>query len=232
MNRLLSLLLISSTLYFFACNNKKDKNYEPKPEAIYFDYQITGKEGDDNLTVMLQYRDGGEDGDAIAVGKVILDGEIVTVDSAKMTGFFYELHKPISSFSGKHTIVFTGADQKEYKEEFEFQPVVLVIVVADSIRRNEPGIDSIVFVFEGLEFEDYVRVVLTDTSFDNDGINRVDTVVTGHLYITKADLEFLANGPIQLEFILKHERPVKNGTEAGGRLLITYSLKRDFFLKN
>ena len=227
MNRFLSLLLISSTLYFFACNNKKDKNYEPKPEAIYFDYQITGKEGDDNLTVMLQYRDGGEDGDAIAVGKVILDGEIVTVDSAKMTGFFYELHKPISSFSGKHTIVFTGADQKEYKEEFEFQPVVLLTAIADTIKKNE-----LVFSFQGMEAEDYIRVVLTDTSFYNDGINVVSTVSDGKLVISQSDLANIALGPVQLEFIREYERPVKNGTEAGGRLLITYSLKREFILKD
>ena len=227
MNRFLSLLLISSTLYFFACNNKKDKNYEPEPEAIYFDYQITGKEGDDNLTVMLQYRDGGEDGDAIAVGKVILDGEIVTVDSAKMTGFFYELHKPISSFSGKHTIVFTGADQKEYKEEFEFQPVVLLTAIADTIKKNE-----LVFSFQGMEVEDYIRVVLTDTSFYNDGINVVSTVSDGKLVISQSDLENITPGPVQLEFIREYERPVKNGTEAGGRLLITYSLKREFILKD
>lgn len=227
MNRLLSLLLISSTLYFFACNNKKDKNYEPKPEAIYFDYQITGKEGDDNLTVMLQYRDGGEDGDAIAVGKVILDGEIVTVDSAKMTGFFYELHKPISSFSGKHTIVFTDADQKEYKEEFEFQPVDLLTAIADTIKKNE-----LVFSFQGMEAEDYIRVVLTDTSFYNDGINVVSTVSDGKLVISQSDLENITPGPVQLEFIREYERPVKNGTEAGGRLLITYSLKREFILIN
>ncbi len=227
MNRLLSLLLISSTLYFFACNNKKDKNYEPKPEAIYFDYQITGKEGDDNLTVMLQYRDGGEDGDAIAVGKVILDGEIVTVDSAKMTGFFYELHKPISSFSGKHTIVFTDADQKEYKEEFEFQPVVLLTAIADTIKKNE-----LVFSFQGMEAEDYIRVVLTDTSFYNDGINVVSTVSDGKLVISQSDLANIALGPVQLEFIREYERPVKNGTEAGGRLLITYSLKREFIMKD
>ena len=56
---------------------------------------------------------------------------------------------------------------------------------------------------------------MTDTSYANNGINRVDAVVNGRLVITKADLESLANGPVQLEFIREYERPVKNGTEEG-----------------
>jgi len=51
MNRVFPILLFSSTLSFFACNNKKDKVYSANPEAIYFEYQITGRESDDKLTV-------------------------------------------------------------------------------------------------------------------------------------------------------------------------------------
>jgi len=157
----------------------------------------------------------------------MLDGEIITRDSAKMTGYFYELHKPISTFSGKHTIVFTGADKKEYKEEFDFQPVVLLTPIADTIKRSE-----LVFAFQGLDAEDSIRVVLTDTSFFNDGTNMISTVINGKMVITQSDLENIAEGPVQLEFIREYERSVKNGTEAGGRVLITYSLKREFILKN
>lgn len=227
MNRFFSLLFISSVFSFIACNTKKDKEYNANPGAIYFDYEIIGKEGDDNLTVILQYRDGGKEGDAVAVNKVMLDGEIIMGDSAKMTGFFYELHKPISSFSGKHHIVFTDADNNEYKEEFEFQPVVLLTPIADTMQKAE-----LVFAFQGLEAEDHIRLVLTDTSFYNDGINMISTVINDKLVITQSDLENIAPGPVQLEFIREYERPVKTGTEAGGRLLITYSLKREFFLKN
>jgi|CXWL01.1.fsa_nt_gi hypothetical protein len=217
-------------IVFIACNNKKDKPYKTNPEAIWFDYKIIGEESDDNLTVMLQYRAGGEEGDAIAVGepgKVMLDGEAVPADSTKMTGTFYELHKPVAAFAGKHSIVFTNADKKEYREEFDFQPVVLATLLADTVLRRD-----LVFEFEGLEPEEYLRVLLTDTSFANDGINRVDTVLNSRLVITKTDLEYLANGPVQLEFIREYERPVKNGTKEGGRLLITYSLKREFILKD
>ncbi len=227
MNRLFSFLFIILSILFWGCNNKKDKNYAMNPDVLWFDYQVTGKEGNDNLTIMLQYKYGGEDGDAIAAGNVLLDGEILPADSTKMTGVFYELHKPIASFTGNHHILFTDFNNKQYKEEFNFQPVVLSVLIADTLQRSE-----LVFKLEGLEKEDYIRVLLTDTSFINNGINRVDKLINGNLLISKADLESLANGPVQLELIREQERMVKNATEEGGRLLITYSLKREFFLKD
>jgi 8-oxo-dGTP pyrophosphatase MutT (NUDIX family) len=222
-------VIMFSIVVLVSCiNADKEKANNTDPGHIYFDYKITGEEGDDNLTVMLQYREGGEDGDAIAPGgKVMLDEEMLEYDSTKMGGFFYELHKPIAAFTGKHHIVYTGTDKKEYKEEFEFRPVVLLTVLGDTLPRSEMIVE-----FEGLEPEDHLRVVLTDTSYYNDGINRVDTVINGRLVITRSDLESLAPGPIQLNFIREFERPVKNGTEEGGRLQIVYSLHREFFLKD
>ena len=99
--------------------------------------------------------------------------------------------------------------------------------VADTIQRNDFALE-----LEGLEAKDYIRLLMTDTSFINNGINRVDAVTNGHMMITKDDLETLANGPVQLELIREYERQVKNDTGARGRLLITYSLKREFFLKD
>ena len=231
MNRLYLFVFSVSSILFLNCNNKKGSD-EVNPDAVYFDYQITGKEGDDNLTILLQYRDGGQDGDAVSMGKVILDGELLPADSAKMSGIFYELHKPIAEFGGKHSIVFTDINKKEYKEEFSFQPIFLLTPVADTISRSKLVFDPIAIGFEGLEAKDFIRVLMTDTSFANNGINRVDAVSNGRLVITKDDLETLANGPVQVEFIREYEKPVKNGTDEGGRLLITYSLKREFFLKD
>jgi len=209
------------------CGCKASDKERTDPNYIYFDYKITAEEGNDNLTVMLQYRDG-EDGDATLIeepGNVLLDGEELSADSTKMSGFFYELHKPITAFTGKHSIIFTDYTGKEYKEDFDFQPLVLLTALADTIQRND-----LVFEFKELQPEDYVRVLLTDTSYINDGINRVDTVFNSRLSISKTDLESLANGPVQLEFIREYEQPVKNGTQEGGRLLIIYSLKREFIL--
>ena len=231
MNRLYLFVFSISSILFLNCNNKKGSD-EVNPDAVYFDYQITGNEGDDNLTVLLQYRDGGQNGDAVSMGKVILDGELLPADSAKMSGIFYELHKPIAEFGGKHSIVFTDINKKEYKEDFSFQPIFLLTPIADTISRSKLVFDQMAIGFEGLEAKDFIRVLMTDTSFANNGINRVDAVRNGRLVITKDDLETLANGPVQVEFIREYEKPVKNGTDEGGRLLIMYSLKREFFLKD
>ena len=221
-------VFIIAALFFSACKGKEDK-IALNPDSIFFDYKITAEEGDDNLTILLLYKDG-EDGSAMAIeepGKVMLDGQALTGDSTKMTGFFYETHQPIAGFTGKHNIVFTSSNKQEFKEEFDFKPIVLLSKMPDSLQR-----DDLVFEFEGLNSEDYIRVVMTDTSFEHDGINRVDTVLNGQLIISRDKLEGIANGPVQLEFIREYERPVKNGTEEGGRLQIIYSLKREFILRD
>lgn len=91
---------------------------------------------------------------------------------------FYELHKPIAAFAGKHSISFTDVHGKEYKEEFDFKPIVLLTQMADTAKR-----DDLIFEFAGLEPEDFVRVLLTDTSYINEGINEVYKVLNGRLAI-------------------------------------------------
>ncbi len=172
------------------CGNK-DKTGDSKfdPDNIFFDYKISGRETDDKLTVLLQFREGGEEGDAISIadwGKVALDGEILAGDSTKRTGFFYETHRPIADFSGKHSIILSGEDKEEYKEDFDFHRVELVTEIPDTLSREE-----LVLEFSGLEPQDQLRVLLIDTSVINDGINRVDTVQNGRLIITAEDLQKL-----------------------------------------
>ena len=224
-------------IFLFSCANNKepDSSDEVDPEAIYFDYQVRGEEGNDYITVLLQFRFGGENGGTLTLeepGKVELDGEVIAPDSSKITGAYYEIQKPIKVFTGRHSIVFTGSDKKIYKNEFDFQPLLLLTTIGDTLRRSDLVFDPIVIGFNGLNSEDYVRVLLTDTTFTGNGINRLDTVRNGRLLITKQELENIANGPVQLEFIREHERRVKNRMGERGKLQITYSLKREFILKD
>lgn len=230
MSQFFSLLFIIYSIFFFACNNKDDTGKSVDPDDLYFDYKIAGEEGNDTITILLQYRVAGIEGDAISIseiGKAELDGEPVPEDSTKMSGKFYEMYKPVSVFTGKHHIVFTDHDKKIYKEAFDFQPFTLLTQVADSLQRGK-----LVFEFGGLKPEESMTVLMTDTSFINEGISRVYKVQGGRLEITQTELESLSNGPVQLEFIKEQERPLKNGTGTGGRLMIIYRLKREFFLKN
>lgn len=224
------ILLICFSVISIACKNK-DKKFteEVNDDDIFFDYKISGEEGYDNLTILLKFKSGDKTGDAISaneIEEVKLDDEILIPDSSKMNGTFYELQKPIASFSGKHFIkVNTG--KKEYIEEVNFTPLDLLTTISEQINREDLVLD-----FSGLEIEDYVRVLLTDTSFFNDGINRIDTVRNNQLIIRKTDLDNLADGPILMEFIREFQRPVENGTEAGGRVRINYTLRRTFNLQD
>lgn len=214
-------------LLVVACNRENKKSRDPlSSDNIYLDYKVTATEGDDNLTILLQLRDGGDEEDGVnGALKMMLDGESILPDSTALGGIFYETHQPIESFAGPHEIVFQAADGKEYREKFTFQPVVLNTVIADTVYRSD-----LVFEFSGLEPGDRVRVLLTDTSFINDGVNRVEKLRDGKLVIDSSSLDRVANGPVLAEFIREFEQPIKDGTKAGGRLRITYALKREFFL--
>src|SRR3982751_3699325 len=118
MNRC-SILFLGIIVLLLASCRSKDKKAHMDTENTWFDYQISGEEGDDNLTVKLQFKNGWEEGDAFSVdepGKVVFDGQQLIADSAKMIGAFYEVNRPIDSFGGKHNIVFIDFNKNEFKE--------------------------------------------------------------------------------------------------------------------
>ncbi|MEO5947990.1 MAG: hypothetical protein ABIP79_14325, partial [Chitinophagaceae bacterium] len=114
-----------------------------------------------------------------------------------------------------------------YKEEINFSPISLTTAIPENISREDLVLD-----FAGLENEDHIRLLLTDTSFNNDGINRIQTILNNQMILSKKDLKVLADGPILLEFIREFERPLKNAGVAGGRVRINYTLRRSFNLQN
>ena len=118
----ISVLILISAIFLFSCTsdeigNSKDVN----PDAVFFDYKIWAEEEREDVTINLQYRMGGKNGTTLVLdepSKAMFDGEQLKVDSAKVTGAYYEVQKPFASFPGKHTISFTDLNKKEYKEEF------------------------------------------------------------------------------------------------------------------
>ena len=224
-------ICLGSVILLASCSsNEIGSIKDVNPDAVYFDYQVWAEEGKDDATINLQYRMGGKNGTTLVLdepSKVSLDSEQLKVDSATLTGAYYEVQRQIVSFTGKHTITFTDLNKKEYKEEFEFTPFTLEPDVPATVVRGD-----LIFNFKGLDPIDYLSVILTDTSFTSKDINDIDTVKNGRLVITADRLSALTNGPINLQFIRELEKPVKNGTQEGGRLYISYGLKREFELKN
>ena len=230
-NFFISALALTSIFFLFSCtSNEIGNSKDVNPDAVFFDYKIWAEETREDVTVNLQYRMGGKNGTTLVLdepSKVLFDGEQLKADSAKVTGAYYEIQKPFSSFAGKHTITFTDLNKKEYKEEFEFTPFTLDPDVPATLSRGD-----LVFTFKGLDSTDVLNVVLTDTSFTSADINDIDSVKNGRLVIPSHKLSALINGPINLQFFKEVTRPIKSSTKEGGKLFISYGLKREFELKD
>jgi len=217
------LLLIVSSCIDDTIRNRKSTN----PDAVFFDYIIRGDEDDSNVTLYLQFRIGGPNGYTLTLknpAKVELDGEVIPVDSAKLTGAYYEIQKPAETFIGKHTITFTDFNKKVHSQEFEYKPFSMETELQE-IQRGD-----LVFDLEGLEKEEYLHVSATDTSFTSRDIVEIDTVKDGKLVIPARKLRYLVNGPITLLLSKETQKIIKN--EIRGRVTVSYGLKREFDLKS
>jgi len=221
--------MLCATVALVGCtSNEIGYSKEVSPDAVYFDYNIWGDEESGNVTAKFQYRFGGPNGTTLVLedpAKVEFDGELLPVDSSRMNGAWYEVNRPVKNFNGRHLVLYTDGNKKLYKEEFEFKVFSLVAEIPKQVKR-----DDLVFELDGLAPGDFIKVLLTDTSFYSRGIDRLDTVHNGKIIITRQDLDNLKNGPISLEFYREDEKLLKEVTKEGGRLSISYGLRRVFEL--
>ena len=231
MTRTKCILLLAFVILLENCRwQEKSSEESSNPDSLFMDCRISGNQEDSLITVLLQFKQDDEEGDATRLQElsgVTLDGELFKTDSSRMTGFYYEIQKPLKTFTGGHEIVFSAANGKTYREKFSFQPFALL----DSLMNIRYG-DSLVLHFSGLEKEDYIRIVMADTSFPGRGINRVDTAKNGRIVISSLEMARLVPGPVQAIFARETEKPMEISTKAGGRLSIIYTFKKEFELGN
>jgi hypothetical protein len=207
------------------CKNKDEQKEEAASGDVFFDYRITGEDGNDSVTCFFQYRHGGPDGDAVIwpeKGKLVLDEEPLTADSAGLDGSYYEVRKPLNAFEGNHTILF-HMDGKGYKEEFGFHAFGLATELPEVINRKPFTIE-----LRGLPEKTSVRLVLVDTAFLSEDINGIYPVRNGQLSITTDMLSKLSDGPVSLQILWEDRRRLKSHTAAGGWITRAYSLSREF----
>lgn len=197
-------------------------------DRLYFDYTITAEEDAGYATCVFQFKEGGAEGKAVNIepARVELDGKELGTDSAKLSGFFYEVQKPIDSFAGKHTIAFTSPADKQYQNEFEFSPFTLEEELSEKIGRKPFSIQLRNFP----STEKTVRLLLLDTAFESSGFNDMVPVVDGKLTISEPVLRSVKAGPISLALYMEQEIPLQEKTMTGGKIFITYGLKREFEL--
>jgi hypothetical protein len=223
-----TVLFLGFTAIVAGCTNRDKIESAVDFDRLYFDYAVTAEEDAGYATCVFQFREGGEDGSAVNIepANVALDGGKIETDSAKLSGFFYEVQKSIDSFAGKHTIVFTTPNDKQYRNDFEFSPFTLEEELPEKITRKSFSIQLRNFP----STEKTIRLLLLDTAFESSGFNDMIPVVNGKVTIDEAILRSVKKGPISLALYMEQEIPLQERTMAGGRIFITYGLKRQFEL--
>jgi hypothetical protein len=216
------LLLVALT----SCSND-DARTTVAAEDVYLDYKVWAEEGREEVTCMLQFHEGGPEGASMALqapAGVWLDGQELQSDSARLTGAYYELQQPLQAFAGEHTIVFKDGSGGEHREVFTFQPITLQTQIGERLKRG-----PLKLKLQGLGENDKVRVLMVDTAFTTNDINRVQPVQNGAITLQPDELRHVSTGPVTLYIIKEEERPVQKEGR-GGKISITYGLKRDFDL--
>jgi hypothetical protein len=223
--------LLGCSLFAFSCDNMAEPDRISKTTAgtTYADYKVWAEEGQDEVTVRLQYHRGDIEGPAFALpppAKVLLDGEELVADSTRFNGVFYELSKPVGAFRGHHTITVVGADGKSQKETFEFTPFTLASELPANLKKKPFSI-----FLNGLPDDgSLVRVVIIDTDYESADVNEEIVPENGVVEVTEQHLSNLTKGPIVLEIYQEVERNISGNGHQTGRFSLTYGLRRQLSL--
>ncbi|HEY0041550.1 MAG TPA: hypothetical protein VGB71_12840 [Flavisolibacter sp.] len=210
-------------------NNKQDDPTAMHPDVIFHDYKLTADEDRGDVTMMLQYRLNGPEGEPFLLNepsKVSLDGIELKADSAKLAGTFYEFSRPIQDFRGSHTIIFTDSRGKEHKAAFAFEPFMLAEELSEQISKSPFAIKLADFPKDPTP----IRLVMIDTAYATTDVNEEMRIRDGIVPIDGQKLANLVKGPITLEVYREEEKPLQGISKKGGRISITYGLRRQFEL--
>lgn len=197
-------------------------------QSLFLEYQVWGDEEREYVTVLLQLRQKNNNGKTVKLnppGFVELDGEVLQPDSSRMSGYFYEALKPLSEFAGRHKITVADENKEQVSEEFEYTPFRLASSIGERV-----GKEGLSLRLSGLKAEDRVRVILVDTVFSTPDINEMLPVVSGRLEISGELLTSVRTGPVTLLLFKEEDRRIYHPAVSGGKIAVTYGLKREFDL--
>jgi hypothetical protein len=179
------------------------------------------------VNIWVQIKKFDEEGEVVLLdpGQVQLDNEPLLLDSARLSGAFYEIRKSIENFTNKHTLVITRNNGKKYSETFEWSPLLLDVDLSGAVTRG-----SLILPLRGVKENDQIRLNLIDTSFRTPDINDAFLVHNGQIQVGKEVLSKVANGPVTLELHKENEQKPDDASNIKGVIQSTYSLRREFDL--
>ena len=211
-------------LLFFAaaCNNDPQKKAAPPP--LFLQATVSVEEGKEYVTCLLQFKKGEGRGVRLnAPASVSVNGEPLQPDSAGRNGIYYEAFLHPEDL--QHSIIYTDESGARHTYAFTLQPLAL----GGEPARSGGGGD-LTIPLSGGTAQDTVQVILVDTSFETDDINDSFVAENGQLIIPADDLRDLAQGPAVLELQKEVRQPLKEENRTAGRLVVQYSLRREFDL--
>jgi len=220
--------LIAMTLA--SCKDDPGQQSPQKDYSIIMDVQFYGYEGTQEVTGLVSFHSLGNTYKSIFLphpARIEIDGMPFTLDSSSHSGVYFHMTSPLEEFWGEHILLITDEKGKQYQWPFHFPEVRLKTEIPAELTRSD-----LQFQLEGLSDSDRVRVFLEDTAFRSVGINRLDSPRNGAIHVSRAELEDLNNGPIQLELSREVSTRMQLYKPFHGSLGISYGIDRRFILKD
>jgi len=213
-----------------ACKSEKEREStsEMEPDGIFHDYQVNANEDTDSVTVLLYFREYDEFGYGLRLdtpATILFDGQAVPAYKLEIPGSYYEVNRYAPDFAGRHSIQYTDKRGQLAEIPFNYQPMQVVSELPAVLTS-----DSLLIQLSGVDSGDIVHIVLTDTTYAGEGIERLDTVYGGKILISAGELASLAPGPVQLELIRETSRELGEEGHMRGQLRTTYHIRREMTL--
>jgi len=193
-----------------------------KEDDLFFDYRISAEEGSDSASVLVQFKLRRISGPALTLdnkSSIKFDDDTIPLGRSKVTGTYYALTRSVNDISGKHTLTYTSSTGKSYITHFEFYPFSLVSALPDTIRNG-----GLTVHFTDLDSLDHLQIIITDTSFKGEGVNKTFPVRNRELILSPGDLSKLNPGPLQFEIQHNTEMRINRGS-----LLMSYVMRKEIW---
>ncbi|MES2850979.1 MAG: hypothetical protein V4685_18145 [Bacteroidota bacterium] len=216
---------LSASLLFTSCaSNEIGQSKDVNPETVYQQYHFVFTEGDKNAEITAWFRFAGENGTTLELnspGKFEYDGIVLQVDSSDFEGAFYQSFTPPEKAIGKHTLLFTGIDSKQYENSFSVDSFTIA-VPGSGISKLAPA--QVKFTAPVLQGEDYIELTTegTDSSFT---IKHTADEKGDYCIIPVAELQRQKKNEFSLIATLHRKLSLQQQTKQGGEIITRQTLK-------
>ncbi len=199
-----------------------------KEDELYLDYQITGEEGADQVSVLVQFRERNSYGPTLELmqgSNIQLDGKALEFNDQTRNGPIYVASKSLNEFKGNHQLIFTDSKGKKYMQDFIFS---VFSIAGDTVLKRAMDSTGFVLTVKAVPTIKNIRILMTDTSYAGKEVDKMLAINNDRVQIKKRDMTGLKEGPIQLELIAEDHLIMGRKGQLRGAVNVAYTLRREF----